>query len=63
MKALSVVADGFSRWIDSVAGTVITLQGWLAPPPVVKLIEGEAGEFTIQADQQNVGSILSEERY
>jgi hypothetical protein len=26
MKALSVIADGFSRWIDSVAGTVMTLR-------------------------------------
>jgi general secretion pathway protein L len=52
MKALSVIAEGFARWIDSVAGTVITVHGWLAPPRVIKLIEDEAGEFAIRTDQQ-----------
>ncbi len=52
MKALSVIADALSRWIDSVAGTVVAWHGWLAPPRVIKLVENEAGEFAVRADQQ-----------
>src|ERR1700676_3672967 len=52
MKALSVLIDAFSRWIDSVAATVTEAHGWLAPPRVVKLIEGEAGKFAIATGEQ-----------
>ena len=56
MKALSVIADEFSRWIDSVAATVINLHGWLAPPRVVKLVEAETGKFAIWTDEQGADS-------
>src|ERR1700730_18199901 len=56
MKALSLVTEAFSRWIDSVAGTGIILHGWLAPPRVVRLIEVESGEFAIRSDQQVLDS-------
>jgi general secretion pathway protein L len=52
MKALSIVGDAFSRWIDSVATTIVGLHGWLAPPRIVKLIEGETGKFAIRADEE-----------
>ena len=35
MKARALIAEGFSRWIDSVAGTAVSLHGWLAPPRVI----------------------------
>jgi len=52
MKILSAVAQGFSYWIESVAETVITLHGWLAPPRVIQLVEGDAGEFAVRTNQQ-----------
>jgi general secretion pathway protein L len=53
MKAFSIMADAFSRWIDSVAQAVLTLHGWLAPPRVVQLIEGETGTFAVRTDGQS----------
>jgi general secretion pathway protein L len=52
MKILSALTEGFSYWIESVAETVITLHGWLAPARVIKLFEGDAGEFTVLVDEQ-----------
>jgi general secretion pathway protein L len=57
MKAFAVVSEGFSRWIDSVAGTVIALHGWLAPARAVRLIEGATGEFAIPAGRRITDSI------
>jgi general secretion pathway protein L len=64
MKALSVIAEAFSRWIDSVAVTIIALHGWLAPPRVVKLIEGEPGKFATVSEEQapDRGSIIESVR-
>jgi general secretion pathway protein L len=59
MRALSVITAGFSQWIDSVAATVIALHGRLAPPRVIKLIEGEAGKFAFQIDEQTADSKLT----
>jgi general secretion pathway protein L len=62
MNALSLITEGFSRWIDSVAGTVLNLHAWLAPPLVITLVEGDAGEFTIRADRQNADPSSTGER-
>ena len=52
MKILSAIGQGFSYWIESVAETVIAVHGWLAPARVIKLVEGNVGEFTVLFDQQ-----------
>jgi general secretion pathway protein L len=50
MKAASAVAEGFSRWIDSIAGTLAGLLDRLAPPRVVRLVENGAGKFALERD-------------
>ena len=49
MNFLRQIADGFSRWMDCVASTVVTILGWLVAPRVVRLAEQANGTFTIQA--------------
>lgn len=49
MNFLRQIADGFSRWMDCVASTAITILGWLVAPRVVRLAEQANGTFTIQA--------------
>ena len=46
MNFLRQIADGFSRWMDCVASTVVTILGWLAAPRVVRLAEQANGTFT-----------------
>jgi general secretion pathway protein L len=48
MKAAFSVAEGFSRWIDSIAGTLASLLDRLAPPRVVRLVESGAGTFALE---------------
>jgi general secretion pathway protein L len=62
MKILFAIAQGFSYWIESVAATVIALHGWLAPPRVIKLVEGDAGVFAVLVDQQVTPSTSTSER-
>jgi general secretion pathway protein L len=49
MNFLRQIADGFSRWMDCVASTAITMLGWLVAPRVVRLAEQANGTFIIQA--------------
>ena len=49
MNFLRQIADGFSRWLDSVASAVVAVLGWLAAPRLVRLAEQANGTFTIQA--------------
>jgi general secretion pathway protein L len=50
MTAASAVGAAFSRWIDSIAGTIAGLLDRFAPPPVVRLVENEAGTFALEHD-------------
>ena len=52
MKALATIAGGFSRWIDVVAETVVSLLGWFAMPRTIKLLEDGNGEFVVHACDQ-----------
>lgn len=52
MKVPAAIANGFSRWIDAVAGFVVALPWQFASPRTVKLIEVEDGEFTIHTPQE-----------
>ncbi len=49
MKRWTTIADGFSRWIDAVAGFIVAQPWQFTSPRVVKLREIENGEFAIQA--------------
>jgi general secretion pathway protein L len=60
MKTLATIIQGFFRWIDAVAGTIVILLGWFASPRVIKLVEDENGEFVLYAGQQVTGSSSSE---
>jgi general secretion pathway protein L len=51
VKALFAIADGFTRWIDSVAGTFVIWLERYTPPRVVKLVENESGEFVLRIDE------------
>ncbi len=59
MRALPAIAEGFSRWIDSVAGTVVTLLGSLASPRVVELVEDENGEFVLRMIGEQIAGASS----
>ena len=50
MKILRQIREVLSRWIDSVAATLIALHGRLAAPRTVRLVEREPGSFTFQAE-------------
>jgi general secretion pathway protein L len=62
MKILATVAQGFSRWIDGVAATIVILLGRLATSRVVRLVEDESGEFVLYAQDQITASGLTGER-
>jgi len=49
MNFLRQLGDGFSRWMDCVAATVVAMLGRLAAPRVVRLAEQANGTFAIQA--------------
>ncbi|MFL4984554.1 MAG: PilN domain-containing protein [Xanthobacteraceae bacterium] len=48
MAALRQIIDGFLRWIDSVAVTIIAAAGWLTSHYSVNLVEQEHGTFALK---------------
>jgi general secretion pathway protein L len=56
MTGLSTVAEGFSCWIDTVAGVAATWRGRLRSRRVVALTEVEKGEFRL-SDGQGSGAL------
>jgi general secretion pathway protein L len=58
MITLSAIADGFNRWIDLVAGTVVALFERFATPPTVRIVEKDRGEFLLEAGKKVPGSDL-----
>jgi general secretion pathway protein L len=52
MNSRAAITVGFARWIDCVARSVFALHGWLAPPRVIKLVEGEFGKFALQTSKE-----------
>lgn len=49
MNFLRQIADGFSRWMDSVANAAVAVLGRLLAPRVVRLAEQANGSFALQA--------------
>jgi len=47
MTALRQIPEAISRWIDSVAATIIGLLGWFGSRRAVQLVEEEAGTFVV----------------
>lgn len=48
MTGLRLVFDGFFRWIDSVAATLVGLAGWFASRRTVQFVEQERGTFVLK---------------
>ncbi|MBI2715610.1 MAG: PilN domain-containing protein [Rhizobiales bacterium] len=48
MNILRQIIDGFLRWMDGVATTVVTMLDWLVAPRRVRLAEQENGTFILQ---------------
>ncbi|MFY9894933.1 MAG: PilN domain-containing protein [Xanthobacteraceae bacterium] len=62
MKVWAVIANGFARWIEAVAG-FIGAQPWhLTSPRAVKLIEVEDDEFTIQSADGSADAVPTTDR-
>ena len=53
MKFLRQIVDGFLRWMDCVATTVVTMLDWLVAPRRVRLAEQERGTFILQTPAGN----------
>src|SRR5579872_5384198 len=47
MKWISQVSEGFSRWIDCVAGAVLSVRSRFKSARVVRLVENADGAFTL----------------
>src|SRR5262249_22836220 len=52
---LVAAAEGFARWIDSVAVSAATLLDRFSSPRVVALIEQSDKEFVVRADDGSIG--------
>jgi general secretion pathway protein L len=57
MAVLRQIIDGFLRWIDSVAVTVIAVAGWLTSHYSVNLVEQEHGTFALRGSGRAEGFI------
>ena len=57
MAALQQIIDGFLRWIDSVAVTIVATAGWLTSHYTVKLVEQEHGTFALKGSGRAEASI------
>jgi general secretion pathway protein L len=62
MSASAQLAQGFSSWLDSVAGTVATLMGRLETPRIIEFVETDNGEFELRASEDAPGAPSSHER-
>jgi len=52
MMTLGTIADGYQRWIDSVAGTVSSSLARFSSQRVVTLVENKCGELVLQENKQ-----------
>jgi general secretion pathway protein L len=50
MTSLRQIAEGISRWIDSVAATLVAWIGRLMSPRTVRFVEQDDGAFAVQAE-------------
>jgi general secretion pathway protein L len=62
MNVWTTITDGFSRWIDAVAGSIVALPWQFASSRVIKLVEVESGEFIIQATPELPDTVSTTER-
>ncbi len=60
MKALDTITNGFWRWLDRVAETMIALVARFVTPRTVRLVEGEYGQFAIVASDKTESAALRE---
>src|SRR5258708_14241174 len=61
MKLLLAIKEGFTGWIQAVAGVVGTLLDRYNPLRVIQLIEDENGQFEAKFDAQTVAERLTSE--
>src|SRR5690348_5275863 len=52
MTALRQAIDGFFRWIDCVAATIVAMAGWSASRRSVQLVEDERGMFVFKGSSK-----------
>jgi general secretion pathway protein L len=57
MATLQQIIDGFLRWIDSVAVTIIATAGWLTSHYAVNLVEQKHGTFALKGAGRAEASI------
>ena len=62
MGFLHQFIEGFSRWIDCVADTVVAVRGWFAPSPKVELIEEAGGTFAVQTTGRDAAARSAADR-
>src|SRR5215216_1258818 len=53
MTALRQIIDGFFRWIDSVAATIVAMAGWSASRRAVQVLEQNRGVFALKASAKS----------
>jgi general secretion pathway protein L len=56
MKYLRQFIDGYSRWIDCVAKTIVAVRGWFASSRPVELVEEGGGDFSLRVAGKGAGS-------
>jgi general secretion pathway protein L len=56
MMSLQSILDGFFRWMDAVAASIIAMAGWLTSRRAVRLIEEEPGTLVIDRGAGSSGS-------
>src|SRR5262249_24125830 len=56
MTSLQPILDGFFRWMDAVAASIIALAGWLTSRRPVRLVEEQPGTLVIDGATQSSGS-------
>jgi general secretion pathway protein L len=62
MNTLRQISEGFSRWIDTVAGSIHSLLERWAPQRQVQLTEGEQDTFTLHALGEIKDAILPDQQ-
>ena len=61
MTFLRQVADGFSRWMTSVAAAIVAMRGWFASTRSVELVEEGNGDFAVRVAEKKGGAARLEE--
>ncbi len=62
MTTRATIANGFSRWIETVADFIVALPWRVASPRAIKLVEVEDGEFVMQAAPEHPDTVSTTDR-